>query len=737
MILSLVALLLGAAPTVAQTDARTVAVYTIDLVASPVADVLYASVPNNVGAYSNSVVAIDPVSATVVASLPVGLAPGPLAISDDGTTLYVGTRGDNLGTDRAVVEIDVASWAVRRRMILGAGPTGIRYLARDIVVKPGAANVIAVAVATGYTGLEKGIALFVDGVEVDRAEGARWTLLAFGDRGDRLYGFNNRTTAFTLTRFEVETDGLRFLGQTEDVIERFGVGEITARDGRVYFSEGTVADAETLAFLGRYPKPGRFPINANGVLFVVPAPEFRRTPALASGNGAYLVAYNADTLQEIAVQRLTGAAKVPLVRWGERGVAYRAQGLVHIVETGLLDADLVGLRPDRRTLAFGAVEGVVEQTITVSNPGSATLQVREATTDVPGLTVSPTSFEVVPGGEAEVRVRLVPAVTETLSGAVQFESNAFEGAISIPVTGSVTVPILEYRDATLDFGEVEATGAPRTVGVRIENPSQRAVEVTGVRIEPAGVFTVDPSPFTIPSRSGRSVFVAVPTDREGTYAAQLIVESDAFGSPDTLAVRARVVRRAYAVTDVPGVAAGPVRVGQTASVPVQVTNPGSATLDATVVSSVPGVAFSPATFALAPGDTLRGAVEITLPMIGEVAAVLAFAGNAEGTPEIVVRATGVPAGGPGTPGPFIDALGPPYPNPARTVARVTFSTTSDGPVRLSLHDTLGREVAVIVDERGVGIDRADLPLSGLPAGVYQLRLLSPGFATSRSITVVR
>jgi hypothetical protein len=63
------------------------------------------------------------------------------------------------------------------------------------------------------------------------------------------------------------------------------------------------------------------------------------------------------------------------------------------------------------------------------------------------------------------------------------------------------------------------------------------------------------------------------------------------------------------------------------------------------------------------------------------------------------------------------------PNPARHVATVHFTLPRAGTVRLSVVDALGREVVRPVDgQRAAG--RHAVPVRGLPAGVYLVRLVA-------------
>ena len=78
------------------------------------------------------------------------------------------------------------------------------------------------------------------------------------------------------------------------------------------------------------------------------------------------------------------------------------------------------------------------------------------------------------------------------------------------------------------------------------------------------------------------------------------------------------------------------------------------------------------------------------------------------------------------------------PNPATGALRVGFALDAEADVRLSLHDALGREVAVLArGPHAAGAHTAQADLAGLAPGVYVLRLASGGQIATRRVTVVR
>ncbi|MEM1115688.1 MAG: glucoamylase family protein [Bacteroidota bacterium] len=83
-------------------------------------------------------------------------------------------------------------------------------------------------------------------------------------------------------------------------------------------------------------------------------------------------------------------------------------------------------------------------------------------------------------------------------------------------------------------------------------------------------------------------------------------------------------------------------------------------------------------------------------------------------------------------------LGPPAPNPASGRVALTYVLPAAGPARITVHDALGREVAVVLDaEAAAGSGLAEFDASGLAAGVYLVRLGAGGQSVTRPLVVTR
>lgn len=78
------------------------------------------------------------------------------------------------------------------------------------------------------------------------------------------------------------------------------------------------------------------------------------------------------------------------------------------------------------------------------------------------------------------------------------------------------------------------------------------------------------------------------------------------------------------------------------------------------------------------------------------------------------------------------------PNPFNPVTTIDYTLSTDGHVRLTVHDLLGRRVATLADEHATaGVHSVRFRSSGLPAGIYFYRLEAAGRSVIRRMMVTR
>ena len=88
--------------------------------------------------------------------------------------------------------------------------------------------------------------------------------------------------------------------------------------------------------------------------------------------------------------------------------------------------------------------------------------------------------------------------------------------------------------------------------------------------------------------------------------------------------------------------------------------------------------------------------------------------------------------------PAVLSVEAPRPNPSRGAVTVLYAVPSQGRVRVSVVDLLGREVAVLVDaDEAPGAHEARVPAGRLAAGGYVVRVQTPTAQRATRLTVVR
>ena len=132
-----------------------------DVVFSPLTGMLYASVPGYDALRGNTITEIDPASGELRRSIWVGSEPGPLAVSDDGGTMYVGLTGA-----ASVRRVDLLTGTPLAQFQVGRGGYNKRdrLYAADLAVLPGDPDSVAVVRHGGNSSIDNGVGIYTNGV---------------------------------------------------------------------------------------------------------------------------------------------------------------------------------------------------------------------------------------------------------------------------------------------------------------------------------------------------------------------------------------------------------------------------------------------------------------------------------------------------------------------------------------------------------------------------------------------
>lgn len=298
-----------------------VAVTARTIIADPTRNRVYASIGKSAAQHANSVLALDPSSGAIVATLPLAGNPGPMAITDNGQFLYVG-----LGDASRVVRIDLAAFVRDIDIDINIDSFCGTNTAEDIETLPGLPRAVVVSVQNGgCSPRHAGVYMWDDAVR--RTKGTQGhtgsNRITRSSLAGELIGYNNETTEFGTRRIRVQSEGLVEVATYGGLVGSFGV-DIVQDGGYIYTTNGRVIDATAMSSIGTFPYTGTAfsPDAARGRLHWV--------------NGNTLYTHHNVELAPLGQALLTYPGSVAqLIRWGSDGLALRTTSHVVFIRTSL------------------------------------------------------------------------------------------------------------------------------------------------------------------------------------------------------------------------------------------------------------------------------------------------------------------------------------------------------------------------------------------------------------------
>ena len=194
------------------------------------------------------------------------------------------------------------------------------------------------------------------------------------------------------------------------------------------------------------------------------------------------------------------------------------------------------------SISFGSVTvGVTNtQTLTIRNPGTATLSVTQASLAGTGFSTSGLALplSVAPGGSASFNVGFAPASASTFSGSITLISNTPNSPLVVPLggTGISTILQLSASPTSLSFGSL-TTGASATQTVTISNTGNSSVSISQVTASGTGYKTSAITlPLSLAVGQSTSFGVTFTPASAGNLPGSVTVVSNATNSPLVIAL---------------------------------------------------------------------------------------------------------------------------------------------------------------------------------------------------------
>jgi hypothetical protein len=339
-----------------------------DLVSNPVTHMLYASISATATANPNTVVPVDPLTGKVGTPIPVGTNPRRLALSDDGTYLYVALDGDH-----KIQRINLSTSQIERTLPLPSDPSFGSTTVYQMHVVPGTPTSLVASLFRSASPGEAGAALFTD---------SRLASYLTNTYENRNYAPDSFTFTSDPTKFYSYPFGSTFFGVTAvgsnslSIAAQGGYGCCDSTTGSIVVSDGTllytnsgqVWDPKTSTLLGTYPGSSYQPsLVADAALkrtFI--GDNFKGYQNY--GGFVNILSFDPSNFTQAGIVTLPGYSIQNLSRWGADGFAFLSTDAVVLLRSGIAHT-AAGGTPAVSFLAPTAVAGGPTFQLTVNGNG--------------------------------------------------------------------------------------------------------------------------------------------------------------------------------------------------------------------------------------------------------------------------------------------------------------------------------------------------------------------------------
>jgi uncharacterized membrane protein len=335
-------------------------------------------------------------------------------------------------------------------------------------------------------------------------------------------------------------------------------------------------------------------------------------------------------------------------------------GNVDLPLNGVGAAVPVSIAVSPASLAYGPVQlgESREMELSIGNPSAGDLTVSDIRVS-PGANVGfalsepfASSVDVVPGGAFAVTLAFTPLEAGEVSGLVEIESNADEGLVTVPLSGSgETVPVaqLVVVPEAIAYGEVTVNDTQiQELTLRNEGTTSLTVEAITLTAGGGAGFAIVDGPstaFEIVPGGEYIVMIALTPVAAGDLAGNLQITSNSVDQPTTAVplIGAGMAQPIALISVEPAdeVDFGNVETGQTRTASITLTNNGDAdlTIDRISVSEGADVGFAIdggpiENVVLAPGDSLEVTVTVTPEVVGSLTGLFQVQSNANNEPVV-------------------------------------------------------------------------------------------------------
>jgi trimeric autotransporter adhesin len=473
----------GGGTSSAQTFSTYIPLVSNSMIYNPADGMIYASIPGSVGPpMGNSVVSVNPATGAIGMPIFVGSEPDKLALTADGSYLWVGLDGSS-----SVRKVDLTAKTAGLQFSLPAVNGGIYdspAKPQALAALPGATDSVVVALSNSNLISNVGLAIFDSGVM--RPNAAQNTI--YDNEINAIQIDQSKSEIYAGGSGAYDTYTYASSGLTQKValtnISPASVSqdEMQLLSGKIYTDFGQVYDAEAGALLGTLYATGQTIAQGPTIADATQGKIFTLDNSMGQGYSGYtqIQIFNLNDYTSpgpaipVNAPYLVGNNSYPsrLVRWGANGLAFHT-GIGIVTLQSNLVADLGSTVADLGvTLTSGgstATGGNTTYTAQITNNGPST------------------ATDVVVTAQGPLTGSVVSAVPNQGSCGVTNGVSCSFGSISSGAPASVTFTVLQATAGTSTMA-VSVFGST-TDSNNTNNSATSAVTVTGASYNAAAVLT--------------------------------------------------------------------------------------------------------------------------------------------------------------------------------------------------------------------------------------------------------
>ncbi|MGD0348067.1 MAG: choice-of-anchor D domain-containing protein [Terracidiphilus sp.] len=518
------------------------------LTVDPVGGLLYAAIPSTATTNPNTVIPITPSTGALGNPIAVGSNPRLLAVSDDGSELYVASTG-------LLQRFNLKTKALERSFALPVDPMWGQTYVQEMHVVPGTPQSIVVELFANVDPPEDGLALYNDSGLVNWIPGESavngGNFLLWVDS----FAFTSASNIYAIGQYgesffyilQNSASGLTFIGGGNLTTSMPMVsGDLVRSDGTLlYTNDGQVWSPSTQQLLGTYLE-----VSTGNPLFdaasVIPETSTGHTYFLDT-SGQY-ADYQAVNIDSYGLANFSYIGSVPftsiyppdvadLVRWGSNGFAFRC-------------VDITGSQPSANQIVIvtsslvtgsgsvpaAPVISTLTPTIVYSGGAAFTLQVN-------GSGFTSASTIVVNGTSLTTSYTSSSSLSAQVPASDLYEPGQLNVQVVTPAPGAGTSnyatviisPGIALTPASLTFGNLTAGTSSEPQLAYLENESTNPLTVSSIAVS-TGYTETNNCGSSLAANSSCTISVVLDPTSTGMISGTLTVSDSASSATQTVSL---------------------------------------------------------------------------------------------------------------------------------------------------------------------------------------------------------